>query len=125
MATVLAIEDDPAIQDLITECLVGDGYTVRRGYGDAALQSAQDDPPDLILLDMLMPGETNGYQTAGENILHTIRHDPVLRGTPVIAITAWVEKAAAALAMGADDALVKPFPIADLAKKVQEAIGPA
>lgn len=125
MATVLAIEDDPAIQDVITECLVGDGYTVRRGYGDAALASAQDDPPDLILLDMLMPGDAGIFQTAGENILNTIRHDPVLRGTPVIAITAWVEKAAAALAMGANDALVKPFPIADLSKMVKAAIGPA
>ncbi len=123
MAVVLAIEDDPAILDLITEYLIGEGYTVRRGYGDAALQSAQDSPPDLILLDMLMPGDTGIYQTAGENILNTIRHDPALQHIPVIVVTAWSEKAAHAVEMGADIALGKPFDLAYLGKVVKAAIG--
>lgn len=124
MAVVLAIEDDDAIQDLYTAALVDLGYTVRRGYGDAALAAAMRDPPDMILLDLMQPGEHGHYETFGEQALILLRRNDSTRDTPVLVVTAWAEKAQRALTLGADDALVKPFVLGALFAAVERAVGP-
>lgn len=119
MATVLVIDDDRPTQVLYGKVLGRMGLTVRSGYGAAALASAKANPPNLILLDMLQPGHEGAFETVGENILHALRADPATRAVPVIVITAWEEKAAAAMAMGAVECLLKPFSIEVLAHVVE------
>ncbi len=57
MASVLVVDDEPAIRDLLTLILEGDGYEVRHASdGAEALLAAERQPPDVILLDMSLPG---------------------------------------------------------------------
>lgn len=121
---ILIIEDDQAIQDLITDCLTDDGYTIRRGFGDAALASALADPPDMIVMDLWMPGYTGGFASAGEYIIDTVRHNRATATTPIIVLTARMDKVASALLLGANRALAKPFDIAELSQVIAEQIGP-
>lgn len=121
---ILVIEDDRAIQEVLTWCFTGEGYAVRRGSGDSALASALADPPNLIILDLWMTGETGGFMSAGEYILNTIRHHKVLKHTPVIVVTARRDLVGDALLLGANRVLSKPFDILELSRLVNAAIGP-
>lgn len=121
---VLCAEDDPAIQQMITDCLTDQGYTVRRGYGESALADAQAHPPDLVLLDMWQPGDTGPYQTFGERFIATLKANPPTAHTPIIVVTAWDAPADKALALGAELHLRKPFDIDVLITAVKAAIGP-
>ncbi len=79
---VLAIDDDEAIRFLIRQCLSGPYFDVREALsGEDGLAMAQKDPPDVILLDLIMPG-VNGYE-----VLTQLQTEPVTRAVPVIIVT--------------------------------------
>lgn len=106
MATVLLAEDDADIQFLVTFKLRREGYQVREfGDGLSALADARAHPPDLALLDIMMPGMT------GLEVCRELRKDPATANIPVILLTALAQEAdvTAGLAAGADDYVVKPF----------------
>lgn len=115
-ATVLIVEDEQNIL-LSLEFLLGkEGYTVKTACdGAAALQSLQAQPPDLVLLDVMLP-LLDGFE-----ICRLIRDNPALRGTRIMLLTARGRETeiARGLALGADSYLTKPFSTRDLMDKVR------
>lgn len=109
MQTIWIIDDDAAIGDLEQELLERAGYAVRRAYsGTEALLLLKDSRPDLVLLDLMLPG------LSGEEVL------PQLRGIPVIVVSAKaaVQDKVDLLLGGAADYLTKPFDTAELLARV-------
>lgn len=109
MQTIWIIDDDAAIGDLEQELLERAGYAVRRAYsGTEALLLLKDSRPDLVLLDLMLPG------LSGEEVL------PQLRGIPVIVVSAKaaVQDKVGLLFGGAADYLTKPFDTAELLARV-------
>ena len=83
MANVLVVDDEPALLDLLTEVVTEAGHQVRRaGNGREAFALAQQDPPDLVISDVMMP------LMSGTELLAALRADPVLADTPVVLISA-------------------------------------
>lgn len=109
MQTIWIIDDDAAIGDLEQELLERAGYAVRRAYsGTEALLLLKDSRPELVLLDLMLPG------LSGEEVL------PQLRGIPVIVVSAKaaVQDKVDLLLGGAADYLTKPFDTAELLARV-------
>jgi cyclic di-GMP phosphodiesterase len=103
--TVLVVDDDEGIRQLFGRWLAAQGYTVVAvGDGTAALDAVQQQSPDVVLLDIAMPG-LNGVE-----VCRRIKGEQATRLTPVILVSAvdGVEDRIAGLAAGADDFLSKP-----------------
>jgi DNA-binding response OmpR family regulator len=119
MATVLLAEDDADIQFLVSFRLRKEGYKVSVfGDGLSAMADAREHPPDLAILDVMMPG------MSGLEVCRELRKDPATANIPVILLTALAQEAdiTAGLAAGADDYIVKPFSPRDLATRVNAAL---
>ena len=113
--TVLTIEDQPDIRRLIRMTLEFKGFTVHdAGDGQQGLAKARQARPDLILLDVMMPG-MNGMEVS-----RALCADPVLSGIPVVMLSALGNKVdiEAGLQAGARAYLVKPFSPFELLDKV-------
>jgi DNA-binding response OmpR family regulator len=116
MASVLLAEDDTDIRLLVTFKLEQAGHEVRAfGDGASALADARKHPPDLAILDVLMPGVT------GLEVCRQLRGNPATAGVPIIMLTARVQPAdvAAGREAGANDYIVKPFSPRELAERIQ------
>jgi two-component system phosphate regulon response regulator PhoB len=103
---ILLIEDDEDIQELVSYHLGKEGFVVHVvGAGEAALESARKLTPDLILLDLMLPG-IDGLQ-----VCRNLRNDPKTRHIPIVMVTAKGEETdiVTGLEVGADDYLTKPF----------------
>jgi CheY-like chemotaxis protein len=101
--TVLVCEDDSNLRTLVRLAL-GDGYrVVEAAEGNAALELIRSENPDLIVLDLMLPGRS------GLELLAEIRSANGHTATPVVVISAWAHSDAAAVAAGADRFLAKPF----------------
>jgi CheY-like chemotaxis protein len=115
---ILVVDDTPAVLDIVRRCLEGEGYVVRTCLESRyAVRMAQEDPPDVIMLDVVMP-EVSGWE-----ILAALRADPAFVRTPVIVCTAYVAEALGRLAelKGPDQhlgLLPKPFEIDELIEVV-------
>ena len=110
METILIIDDDVAIGNLEQEVLEREGYLVQRAYsGTEALLLLKDKKPDMILLDLMLPG------MSGEGIL------PQIQGIPVIVVSAKtaVEDKVELLLGGAVDYLTKPFDTKELLARIK------
>jgi heavy metal response regulator len=110
---ILLIEDDTSISRFIAKGLREKGYVIDVSHeGEEGLHLILNQPYDLIILDILLPG-MNGYE-----ILKTMRDRKV--GTPVICLTAKGEQEdiVQGLELGADDYLVKPFSFAELQARI-------
>ncbi len=119
-STILVCDNEEVLRGLVRASLDGNGYTlVEARDGDEAVEQARLVQPDLILLDMMMPGQS-GLEVLGE-----LRRDPELRGIPVIMLTAraQVTDRDAARRAGADRFLAKPFSPLELACVVKELLG--
>jgi two-component system alkaline phosphatase synthesis response regulator PhoP len=104
--SVLVIEDDRAISELLEFNLQREGFTVQvEGRGDAGLEQALETMPDLILLDLMLPG-MNGLE-----ICRRLKQNSKTREIPIVMLTAKDEEAdiIAGLELGADDYITKPF----------------
>lgn len=113
MATVLVVEDEIDVCDLIRRHLEGDGYTVRQAFdGPSALRLVEADRPDLVILDWMLPGMD------GLSVCREIRRRHLL---PIIMLTARGEEIdrVVGLEVGADDYVVKPFSIRELLARVR------
>jgi DNA-binding response OmpR family regulator len=114
--TVLVCDDEPVLRALIRESLSeGDFQVVEAEDGDEALRKARAARPDVILLDMMMPGRS------GLDVLDEIRGDAELATVPVIMLTARTQAADrdAIAAAGADRYLAKPFSPRELVSVVE------
>ena len=110
---ILVIEDDPAIADLLRRGLIYEGYSVEVSVdGEAGLAAARDRPPDLVLLDLMLPG------IDGLTVCRRLR---LAGDVPILILTAKdaVPDRVAGLDAGADDYLVKPFSFDELLARVR------
>lgn len=113
--TVLLVDDVPANLDVLLEHLQGDGVRLLAATsGREALSLAQKRPPDLILLDVMMPG-MDGYE-----VLKRLKEHTATRDVPVIFVTAMSDSVdeARGLALGAVDYIAKPFVVPVLKARV-------
>ncbi len=116
MAKVLVVDDEPNIVLSIEFLMQQAGFDVVTAEdGESALESVAETPPDLILLDISLPG------ISGFDVLEQLRNDPRHARLPIIMLTAHgreVEKEKG-LALGADDYVTKPFSTQALVEKVK------
>lgn len=115
MARIVIADDDPDIRELVAFKLRHDGHDITAvGDGAAAVAACTSEPPDLVILDVMMPG-MSGLDAARE-----IRADEGLRGLPIIMLTARAQESdiEQGFQAGADDYVVKPFSPRELASRV-------
>lgn len=109
MKTIAVIEDDVHIGNILEESLQKEGYQTCRAYsGTEAKYLLKDCKPDLILLDLMLPG------IAGEELLLDIRNIPVI----VMSVKAGIDDKVTALLGGAADYITKPFEIRELLARI-------
>ena len=111
--TVLVVDDEEAIAEAVRARLSSEGYRVVVALdGPQALVAAREEPPDLVVLDLMLPG-MDGLEVCKE-----LQRD---RWVPVLMLTARTEEAdkVAGFAVGADDYLTKPFSLRELAVRVK------
>jgi DNA-binding response OmpR family regulator len=107
MNRILIVEDQPDIRKLIRMTLEFEDYEIHEAADGAfGLRMAMAVKPDVILLDVMMPGELDGLQ-----VCQRVKAEPTLAQTQVVLLTArgQVRDREAGLAAGADEYLVKPF----------------
>jgi DNA-binding response OmpR family regulator len=112
-ATILVVDDKAAVRQMVSDYLTEQGFrVVTAANGRDALFAARHDQPDVILLDLMMP-EMDGFE-----FLRVFRRD---HATPVLVITAREEESDTVLGLdlGADDYIVKPFRMRELAARVR------
>ena len=114
--SVLVVEDEPNIVMSLEFLMKKAGYAVRIARdGDAAVRALEDDPPDLMLLDVMMPGR------GGFDICQMVRSNPDWAHIKIIMLTAKgreVEREKG-MALGADDYITKPFSTRELVERVR------
>lgn len=109
MKTIAIIDDDCAIGDMLTEALTQEGYAVLRAYsGTEALYLLSRNRPDLILLDLMLPG------LSGEEVLSHIENIPVI----VLSAKVDVQDKVNLLLGGAADYMTKPFDLKELLARI-------
>lgn len=119
MKRILLVEDEPEIARLVQFKLEREGLGVTWvDDGQKALERAQHEPFDLILLDGMMP-KLDGFQT-----LQAIRQDPKLKATPVVMLTAVGQErdVRRGLQLGAADYIVKPFNPQELFERIRRVL---
>jgi len=116
-STLLVVDDEPPVLKILQTRLKASGYEVLTASdGRDALEKIKANPPDLIVLDVLMP-EVNGFQ-----VCRTLKDDPALSGIPILMLTAkdtesdrfWGAEA------GADAYMTKPYNAEELLTQIQE-----
>jgi DNA-binding response OmpR family regulator len=113
MTTVLVVDDEPTIRDIVVKYLARDGFrTLEAADGDRARELVEAEKPDLVVLDVMLPG------TDGLELCRWIRSGSHL---PVIMLTARGEESdrIIGLELGADDYVTKPFSPRELAARVR------
>ena len=104
--SVLIVEDEEDIRELICYNLLKEGYQVASvALGEEALAAVDARPPDLILLDLMLPGMD------GLTVCHKLKNQPKTKTIPIVMLTAKGEESdiVAGLNLGADDYITKPF----------------
>ncbi len=116
---ILVVDDDRQIVRLVRAYLEQAGYDVVVAYdGDAALHAIRSDKPDLVVLDLMLPGRD------GWEITRIVRSDQQLAGIPIIMLTARVEDTdkIVGLELGADDYVSKPFNPREVVARVRSVL---
>jgi len=120
--SVLVVDDEPNIVLSLEFLMTKAGYEVRIARdGNEALEAVVEKTPDLILLDLMIPGR-DGY-----DVCQTLRRSEEWANIPIIMLTAKgreVEKEKG-MALGANDYVTKPFSTAELTNRVKELLGDA
>jgi DNA-binding response OmpR family regulator len=112
---LLVIEDDPSVRDLLISCLTGPKYRVSStSNGEDGLRLIDEDPPQLVILDLALPGMN------GLDLCRAMRRDPWMEKIPVLMLTCRDEDddVVVGLEVGADDYMTKPFATKVLAARV-------
>ena len=116
VATILVVEDEPAIQELITLNLEQSGYSpLRANDAEQAIELVRDELPDLVLLDWMLPG------MSGIEFARRLRADRRTQDVPIIMLTARAEEhdKLSGLETGADDYITKPFSPRELNARIR------
>jgi two-component system phosphate regulon response regulator PhoB len=118
-ARILIVEDHPTMREAMRLVLEGEGFSIDEAPdGRTALAMVRADAPDLVFLDLNIPG------TSGSDVLATMKGDPATAGVPVIVVTAIGEEGrASAIRMGADEYFTKPFSPIALLRTVERVLG--
>lgn len=119
MAKILVIDDNPSIVKLLARSLTLEGYdVVSANDGEDALNKFAKEKPDLVLLDLMLPG-LNGFQ-----ICRIIREKYICNHVPILFLSARysTEDKVKGLEVGADDYVTKPFDNAELMARVRSLI---
>jgi two-component system phosphate regulon response regulator PhoB len=116
MKTILIIEDEKDLADLLAYNLEREGFrtsTARDGL--SGLDAAKTSPPDLIILDLMLPG------MSGTDICRNLKHNPKTAAVPVIMLTAKGEEIdrVVGFEIGADDYVIKPFSTRELLLRIK------
>ncbi len=113
---VLIVEDEPDIRDLVLFHLRRDGYQASSaGSGEEALRQVRQAPPDLVLLDLMLPS------MGGLEVCRRLRQDAATAALPIVMLTAKGDEVdrVLGLELGADDYVVKPFSPKELLARVR------
>jgi CheY-like chemotaxis protein len=115
---ILIVEDHPTMREAMRLVLEGEGFQIDEAAdGHAALAQVRADPPDLVFLDLNIPG------SSGADVLTEIRADPDMGEVRVIVVTADGEEGRErAMQMGADDYFTKPFSPITLLQTVERVL---
>jgi two-component system phosphate regulon response regulator PhoB len=116
VTAILVADDDMDIRDLVAFKLEQAGYdVVAVDNGLAALTEATQNPPDLVVLDVMMPG------MSGIDVCRQLRQDAGTKALPIILLTARAQEGDVEVGFGAgaDDYLVKPFSPRELVTRVE------
>lgn len=112
---VLVIDDDSAVRELMTRFLEGKGYRViTADDGESGLELARKHRPDVITLDVVLPGTMSGW-----DVLAELKNDPETLAIPVVIVT-FIEETRHGFALGAADYIVKPIAWDDLLNKLKK-----
>ena len=116
MATILIVDDEPDIREVIRFALEGTGFRVlEAGHADEARKLMQSEEPDLILLDWMLPGRS------GLELAQQLKQNPKSRAIPIIMVSARGEEEdrIRGLETGADDYIAKPFSPRELLARIR------
>ena len=116
MATILVVDDEQPIQELLRFNLEKEGYRVCVAKdGEEALKQVEDDQPDLLVLDLMLPGMD------GLEVCRRLRSNPKFQQIPIIMLTAKGEEidTVLGLELGADDYMTKPFSPRELLARIK------
>ena len=121
MSLIVIVDDDPDVRDLVEYKLVQNGHEVLSATnGQDALRLVPEVRPELVLLDVMMPG------LSGFDVLERLRADAATRQVPVIMLTAKAQEADAdrGFTLGANDYVLKPFSPRELVSRVNAQLVP-
>jgi len=113
---ILVVDDEKDIVDLVSYNLEKEGFKVLKAYdGEGALQLVKTKTPDLVILDLMLPG------MQGMEVCKKIRENPRSASLPIIMLTAKGDEVdrVVGLEMGADDYVAKPFSVRELSARVR------
>ena len=120
MKKILIVADEEKVRKLVEVTLsVGELEILHASTGDEALEIVRGEKPDVILLDIMMPGELDGY-----DVCKLLKGDPDTKDIYIIMLTARGQRVdkEKGLAMGADDYFIKPFSPMELMDKIDNII---
>jgi two-component system OmpR family response regulator len=116
-ARVLVVDDNSLQRDVLADVLTSEGYDVRvAATGAEAIASARASPPDILVLDLLLP------DTDGATVLASLRAEPALGALRVL-VTTGVRSSSVRRLPGVDAALFKPFGLGELLAAVEAVAG--
>ena len=113
---ILVVDDSATIRAVLGKMLIQDGHVVlKTGDGEAAIALAREKQPDLIFLDIVMPG-MNGFA-----VLRALRHDPITQAIPIVMISGNLQATEQFYVQrfGADDFMKKPFGRSEVFARLQ------
>ncbi len=122
MSLICIVDDDPDVRDLVEYKLVQNGHDVLCATnGQDALRLVLEAMPELVLLDVMMPG------ISGFDVLERLRAEACTRELPIIMLTAKAQEADAerGFTLGANDYVLKPFSPRELMSRVSAQLVPA
>jgi phosphate regulon transcriptional regulator PhoB len=117
--TILIVDDEKDIVELVAYNLSREGYQIAKAYdGHQAMQYIRENQPDLVILDLMLPG-INGFE-----ICRMIRKKPGTESLPIIMLTAKTDSVdkITGLEIGADDYMTKPFNVRELLARVRSVL---
>lgn len=119
-ADIMIVEDHPTMREAMRMVLEHEGFEIREaGDGHAALAMVRERPPDLLFLDLNIPG------TSGAEVLRVLKSDPDTADVRVIIVTATGEEGRDyVLSLGADEYFTKPFSPIALLRTVEKVLEP-
>jgi len=120
MKKILVVDDEKDFREILSETLVKEGYEVQTAKdGGEALDRMRDFAPNLVVLDINMPGK-NGFEVCKE-----IRTDPLYGNIPVVFLTVRTEKKSMlkGMELGSDEYITKPFRPKELVLRIKNILG--